>query len=248
MKRLVRADPPESWDGKNPGAKSRIFGWYESVLTSNNIPSRWITEDVDDEGDSIVRKHLLDMTRNCCAYCGKRISRECEIDHYLPKKAFQFVAYCWYNYLPACKSCNGSKLNYIPPSLNGTQIIDSILQDDSRFQRDSHLVYDENLFAAIEERLFHPMIDEPGEHFSFETLELRIRSKGSEIGTITVGRLFKKEKRFAEEILPLITYIELQLRAGVTSEKLITEFSAAVGYEFIIREIVEFYAEFDWNN
>jgi len=248
MKRLVRANPPDNWDGNNPKAKSRIFGWYESVLTSNNIPSRWITEDVDDEGDSIVRKHLLSMSRNCCSYCGKRISRECEVDHYLPKQPFRFVAYCWHNYLPACRACNGSKSNYIPPALNDRKIIDSILKEDIRFQGDSHLFYDENLFATIEERLFHPMFDEPSEHFSFETLELRVRSKGSLIGNTTVSRLFKKDRRFAEEFKLFPAYIVIRLRDGVMQEDLISEYSALVGYEFIIRQMIEFYAEFDWNN
>jgi len=59
-----------------------------------------------------LKEALLRTSRDKCAYCECRLSRECkyvEVEHYLDKNRNPDKVVTWDNLLPSCKRCNGEK-------------------------------------------------------------------------------------------------------------------------------------------
>jgi hypothetical protein len=90
MKAIVRAEQPDCW------TDVKKIGWYANLRDEKGrIRPRWLTTCLDEEGISIIRKTLWEMSDECCAYCGKHLKlSEMDVEHYLPKEAFAFLAYC----------------------------------------------------------------------------------------------------------------------------------------------------------
>lgn len=64
---------------------------------------------------SYITKALLEMSFNKCCFCETRINEESkylEIDHFHPKILYPDEVVLWGNLLPACKRCNGNKLDH----------------------------------------------------------------------------------------------------------------------------------------
>ena len=80
-------------------SRKNKISFYKNLFDKNGkVYPRWNSTCKDDDGISIIRKHLLIMSNSSCAYCGKKIGNSSlDVDHYLPLKQFPYIAYCWYN-------------------------------------------------------------------------------------------------------------------------------------------------------
>ncbi len=141
MKRIERISPPDCLDNNIEESRSKKVGFYENLKDNQgNIYPRWNTACKDTDDISRIRKQLLKMSENSCVFCGIRIdNRGMDVDHYLPKSQFPYLAYCWENLLSSCKYCNQTlKKEYVPNALKGKKIVESIVSD--KFEYD--YIYD----------------------------------------------------------------------------------------------------------
>lgn len=91
-----------------------------NVVESFNEILRWLfVEQIYEGKDSVVQFDKADFVKNrglsVCPYCGRqwidmaeeggRISKP-NIDHFLPKSKYPFLAMSFYNMIPACETCN----------------------------------------------------------------------------------------------------------------------------------------------
>jgi 5-methylcytosine-specific restriction endonuclease McrA len=66
-------------------------------------------------GSIQIKRALLKMGRNKCAYCECNVSKESkylEVEHLKPKSLYPDDVLQWDNLLPSCKRCNGRKGNH----------------------------------------------------------------------------------------------------------------------------------------
>ncbi len=163
MKTIVRTARPDCW------MDVKIIGWYANLRDDKGkISARWTTTCLDDDGISAIRKALWTMSEKCCAYCGKQLKlSEMDVEHYLPKEAFEYLAYCWENYLPSCKRCNQNlKGTYVPSTLQEKILKDPVilhLKAEERYDKTSVLM-------ACLDRIIDPSFDNPSEHLTFDVL------------------------------------------------------------------------------
>ena len=112
MKQLIRLEEPESFF-KN----EKKIEFYKDLRDSNGkIRSRWNLPTYQED----IKKVLFNTTGGECAFCGKKVSEsDFDVEHYLPKEQFPYLAYSFENYLCSCKHCNQSlKKTYYPKSLD----------------------------------------------------------------------------------------------------------------------------------
>lgn len=171
--------------------------WYKDLRDSDNkIRDRWNTTLQD--GRKIIREELHKVTNGCCSYCGKRINlKQMDVDHFLPSHEFNYLSYCWLNYIPSCKTCNQSfKHKFFPKSLKGKIIIEHCCQE---LVNPFHMTYNQNtLFAATEDRIIDPFYDDISKHLTFKPLTHSYEAH-SEIGRET-KRIFFDRDEFKEEL------------------------------------------------
>jgi len=66
---------------------------------------------------SFIKESLLKMSNDKCCYCECNINEESkymEVEHFYCKDLYPNLVLDWDNLLPACKRCNGHKLNHDP--------------------------------------------------------------------------------------------------------------------------------------
>lgn len=169
MKKIPRLSPPDCLNDGIPKYQEQKIHFYKNLKDAKgNIYPRWNTTCKEGEKISQIRKQLLEMSHNTCVYCGIKINdNSMDVDHYLPSSEFPYLAYCWDNLLPTCKTCNQNlKSNFSPDSLKNIKIVEQILSET--FEHD--LIYDKELLLnqiAKDDRLIEPTFDNPEEHLQF---------------------------------------------------------------------------------
>lgn len=245
MKQYSRPHPPYELNYEtNEEIRERIIQWYERIKTkrkSEDITDYWRTRNG-------IKKAIQNLSNGHCSYCGKMV--ECTIDHYLPKIPFRFLAYCWDNLFPSCRSCNEAKSRYVPQELQNRELIDPILADREDFAGEA---FHHTMLENIRERIFHPIVDNPEAHIDFDVANLKfIAKEGSSIGNITIGLILgirHEATEFAEEIGYRVNYIEKLFAEQRYQYNKILELGLAEyeGYEFIVRKAVDYWAQFYTN-
>lgn len=194
MKKIKRKAQPICW------TDARKQGFYNNLRDDKGeIRLRWLYTCTDkSDHKSHIRKDLLASSESCCAYCGKRITlEEMDVDHYLPKEAFEYLSYCWENYLPACKPCNqNKKRDYVPDSMKKLLLKDSVI---TSLPISYEKYNDQKILIKHTKRLLEPSFDEPSAHLDFDVLSHNYTPK-TEIGKETNLIFFDNEenvKRFS---------------------------------------------------
>jgi len=232
MKRLERIPPPDCLDNSIEASRNRKISFYENLKDKHgDIYPRWNTTCKDADGESKIRKRLLEMSDACCSYCGDKMElRNLEVDHYLPSGRFPYLAYCWDNLIPSCKSCNLSKSDFTPASLEDKEIGEQIVSD--KYELDH--VYDKKcLLTEItqDDRLIDPTFDDPEEHLEFNP-EFYFYEAKTRTGQITANKFFNKHKEVAEKWEKISLFIKNLVTEGVP-EEIIYDYIKLHGYEYI---------------
>ena len=214
MKRLVRpAAPPCLCDGDDAAPAPRK-AWYQDLYYEREgekpvLKDRWNSSEKDQSGVSSIRRTLRQMSREC-AWCEVSLEPGWQVDHWLPKEPFPFVAYCWENLLPSCPGCNRRKSKLVPPTLRDQKVVDPVLQGDYPTAR---AFRKGDLLLQLPERLVDPSHEEPAEHLEFIPPALSWRGK-SKVGDFTVRKLLA-EKDQAERWAKLSDMVRGFVEAGV---------------------------------
>jgi len=244
MKKIERIPPPDCLNNDIKKSRNKKIGFYENLKDKQgNVYPRWNTTCKDTNDVSRIRTQLLKMSENTCIFCGERIGdSKMDVDHYLPKSQFPYVAYCWENLLPTCKYCNQTlKKDYIPSALKEKKIVESIISD--KFEYD--YIYDkQHLLTNIakDDRLIDPTFDDPEEHLEFNP-EFYFYEGKTEIGKITADKLFNRHKEVAEKWEGLSRFIK-NIVMIIDDDPLAIVSSLIIdvaGYEHICLEFYEYW-------
>lgn len=118
-----------------------------------------------------VKKSLLIIFSNCCAFCERRVGKYDDIEHFRPKHeitgvntvGYYWLAVVWSNLLIACKDCNSDyKKNHFP--IEGTRLVLPIETDLIAFFAKCQA----ELLVSEKHYLLHPVLDDPDEFLRFE--------------------------------------------------------------------------------
>ena len=172
---------------------------------SNKIKPRWNT--MTECGEKIIRKELHEISKGCCAYCGKKITlKEMDIDHFLPSSKFPYLSYCWDNFLPSCKVCNQSfKRDLSPSNLQNLNMIErylkiETLEDKGIIIKNPFLFKKKTVLKKIftEDRIIDPSFDLVKNHLEFNPIVYKYRGR-TKIGDKTAAVFFSNVE-FQESI------------------------------------------------
>ncbi len=153
-------------------------------------------------GDISVRKALMTLFREKCAYCETRFHRPADVDHFRPKgpvegvtrsrsdgtiekhPGYYWLAYSWDNLYPACPGCHQKRIDPDHPQL-GAQ------GKGSRFPLldESTRVWGPEGELQNERRaLLDPCQEQPEEHLQMSPLGDLCSAEGSLMGEATISR------------------------------------------------------------
>lgn len=190
MIKIVRSHPPTKLLDKS---KEMYQGFYQIQQQGKKIKIRDLWNQLQENNQKVVRERLRSMAEACCSFCGvKLVGSEMDVDHYLPSAHFPFIAYCWDNMLPTCKSCNQSfKRNYVPTALEGKTIIEESMRDE--IPHDHVYNKEELLELAKDDRIIDPTFDRVEEHLTFHPA-IYTYSAESTIGKKTKEMFFDRDE------------------------------------------------------
>ena len=233
MNRLKRLPPPPCLDNSIEENKMRKIEFYKNLRDKKgHIRPRWNTAFKE------AKLQLLKMSNYFCAYCGDRIDeKSMDIDHYLPKEHFGYLAYSWINYLPSCKKCNQSvKQSFTPKSIKGKKIIDLVLQEEFEYDYifdDSYTVH-----QITQDRLIDPSYDNPEDHLEFNP-EFFFYEAKTRIGELTNNKFFA-HKEVAEKYEEISNHIK-DLVFYNNPKKVVTDFLSLHGFEYVGLKFYEYW-------
>lgn len=252
MNVITRLAQPDCWTAK------KKVDFYSNLRDRNNeIRPRWLNTCLDENDKSRIRTTLLEMSDGCCAYCGRKIKlEEMDVEHFLPKEAFPYLAYCWENYLASCKPCNQYiKRDFVPQSLKNRLLKDTdidnfiprnVVQENFKNSLLLQITDYENfiksvIFENCQDRIIDPSFDSPSEHLVFDVLS------GYE-GLTNIGKITKSlffEESFAKELAKISKSIFDLINGGhATPWEFIEEhFISRFGHDFYYRAYYEY-----WNS
>ncbi|ETR68475.1 MAG: hypothetical protein OMM_04539 [Candidatus Magnetoglobus multicellularis str. Araruama] len=238
MKAIDRLSPPDCLNNEIEDSRKNKISFYKNLWDKyGKVYPRWNSTCKDVDGISNIRKQLLKMSNSSCAYCGKKIGNSSlDVDHYLPLSQFPYIAYCWYNLIPACKACNqSSKRDFIPSSIKSKIIVEDIVANTI----ENKLLYNhKNLLTELHDRIIEPTFDNPEEHIQFNP-EFYYYEPKTEIGKITINMFFN-HKEVAEEWEKLSELIKELVQHNV-SESLIIRIIDLYGYEYVGLKFYEYW-------
>jgi uncharacterized protein (TIGR02646 family) len=245
MKKITRAQPPDCLNNEIENSRNQKIKFYENLRGKDGkIQSRWNSTCLDTDKISKIRKKLLEMSGNCCAFCGVKIDNDSfDVEHFLPKdgdktnQGFPYLAYCWENYLPSCETCNQNhKQTFIPQSLKNEAIIEDILQ--TKFPQ-AHVYNHTNLLSTTNDRIIEPSFDNPADHLEFLP-EFYCYNPLTEIGKLT-NNMFFKHKEVAqkwEDLSNIVKDIVINMENPID---FIQKIIGVIGYEFIFLKLLEYW-------
>ncbi|ACA38121.1 HNH endonuclease [Lysinibacillus sphaericus] len=213
--------------------------WYENLRDGkNNIRDRWNTTQEDKR--PIIREKLYQITNGCCAYCGKKIKiSEMDVDHFLPSHKFNYLSYCWLNYIPSCKTCNQSfKHQYYPKSIAEKQIIEHCCQG---IVVPFDATYNQNiLFTVTQDRIIDPFYDDISIHLTFQPLTYSYKAH-TDIGK-EMNKIFFRRQEFIEYIEG-ISFAVKRLVKNNNPRNILDPFINLYGSEFYYNAYWDFWSE-----
>lgn len=196
MKRLHRPPAPACLCDGDAASPAQRHAWYQDLdYKSGELKDRWNSFEKDETGTSSIRRQLKQMSREC-AWCEQYLEDGWQVDHWLPKKQFPLLAYCWENLLPSCPGCNRRKDAVAPPALREQPVVDPLLQAAHPGARP---FIKSDLLPQLAERLVDPSHDDPAAHLEFSPAALKFIGI-TDAGKFTARHLFSEKddaKRWA---------------------------------------------------
>jgi uncharacterized protein (TIGR02646 family) len=245
MKKITRVQPPDCLSNEIESSRNQKINFYENLRDKNGkIQPRWNSTCLDTDKISKIRKKLLEMSGNCCAFCGVKIDNDSfDVEHFLPKdgdktnEGFPYLAYCWENYLPSCKPCNQNhKRTFIPQSLKNQTIIEAILQ--TKFPN-AEVYNQQAILNRTTDRIIEPSFDNPNEHLEF-VAEFFSYHPITKIGELT-NQMFFDHKEVAQKWETLSNFIKKLVANYSNAPELIDDYINLHGYEFICKKLLEYW-------
>jgi uncharacterized protein (TIGR02646 family) len=255
MNVITRLAQPDCWTAK------KKIDFYSNLRDRNNeIRPRWLNTylDIDRNKKPRIRTTLLEMSDSCCAYCGRKIKlEEMDVEHFLPKEAFPYLAYCWENYLASCKPCNQYiKRDFVPESFKKRLLKDinidkfipkNAVQETLKANLSTQLAdyeyFDKSVILEnCQDRIIDPSFDNPNEHLKFDVLS---GYEGlTDIGKITKSLFF--EENFADDLANISKSIFDLINGGHAApwEYIQEHFISRFGYEFYYRAYYAYWKPF----
>ncbi len=241
MKKIERLPAPDCLDNDLEKSKSQKIKFYQTLHdASGKIQARWNSTCLDTDKISKIRKRLLEMSENACVFCGIRISNDTfDVEHFLPKDGFPYLAYCWENYLPTCKKCNQNhKGTFIPNSLKNREIVEEILKN---LFLNAEVYNHQSLLEATTDRIIEPTFDNPDEHLEF--LEAFFcYNPLTEIGRQTYNMFFK-HKEVAEHFEKLSKFVLKVVKGSNNPEELVIAHIELSGFEYVCLKFLSYWLQ-----
>lgn len=241
MKKLRRSNPPDCLDNDIEKSRQKKIKFYDNLRDkSGNIRDRWNSTCKDKDGISKIRKKLLEMSEGHCAFCGVKIDdTQMDVEHFLPKEGFEYLSYCWENYLPSCKTCNQNhKGTFIPESLKNKELIESILS--SKFPN-TEIYKHKDILKETVDRIIEPTFDNPEEHLEFLPEFLMYDTKTA-IGKIT-NNMFFKHKEVTKKWQELSKFIQEIVKNSANPEDIVQSYINLSGFAFISLKFLDYWLE-----
>jgi hypothetical protein len=239
MRHLRRLPAPPCLETETPeGAATQRARYEDMRYPSGAIRPLWNDLETDAHGVGAVRRALLAMSDEECAYCGRFVGNdEMQVDHILPQEHFPFIAYAWSNLSPTCGACNRKKLAFVPSSLRDKIIVERCLGEH---RPHDHLFDKEHLFLVVarDDRLIDPTFDDPTEHLDV-LLDIPDYLPKTPIGRTTYKRLFTRR-----EIVVHLAKVKEAARASIElplTEQALEVFARASQYPSLFRRFVAYW-------
>ena len=165
-------------------------------------------------GATEVRVRLIELSHDKCAYCEYPLPRtDFNVEHYRPKGrvheskchlGYYWLAYDWYNFLPACEYCNQPRREL--PTSGSTRRTRAKGKGDKFPLRDEaqRAFSPTDVISKEEPLLVNPTTEEPSEHITFDPLGKPIprTDKGEasiEICNLDTKRLNDQRRKIIKE-------------------------------------------------
>jgi HNH endonuclease len=237
MRHIARGAAPACLATETPEATAVHRGRYAELrYPSGEIRPLWNDLEKDEHGVGAVRRALLAMSDGECAYCGLHVDNDqMQVDHILPKKCFELLAYAWANLLPSCGGCNRRKLEFFPEPLRGKVIVERSLREHIAHD----LVFDKDhifLVLAVDHRLIDPTFDDPAEHLELLMDVPDYRPK-SAVGRTTYQRLFARRREITANLAKVKQAARVSIE-GTCSDAHLEDFATVCGYPSLFRRFV----------
>lgn len=203
-----------------------------------NIRDRW--NSIQENGIRVVRERLREMSKCCCAYCGKKIKgSDMDVDHFLPSHHFPYLSYCWDNFLPSCKKCNQNYKNkFIPEELKDKLIIDQCMANQVS---DFDYIYDKERILnhlCTSSRVIDPSFDDIESHMVFNP-EFYMYEVKTSIGEKTKEMFFDKYE-FIEDLEKISSIVRRIVEKDCGYEFIMDQIDL-YGYEFYYNKFYEYW-------
>lgn len=236
MRHLPRGAAPACLATETPEAEAAHRTRYEELrYPSGAIRPLWNDLEKDTRGVGAVRRALLAMSDDECAYCGLLVGNDhMQVDHFLPKEPFPFLAYAWANLLPSCGACNRGKLAFVPANLVDKTIVERCLAA----HRAHDFVFDkEHLLGVVagDHRLIDPTFDQPEEHIEV-LMAVPTYVPKTPLGAMTCARFFRRR-----DIEAHLAKIKEAAKIGIQqecTEDMLEHFAKACAYPSLFRRFV----------
>ncbi len=240
MKKLKRLPPPDCFDNDIETSKNEKISYYQNTGKGTTINPRWNNVCKDADGISKIRKKLLEMSNNTCAFCGIKVDNSTfDVEHFLPKDKFPYLAYSFENYLPSCKSCNQTrKKTFVPLSLKGKNLIENILSD---IFPNEEVYNHQNLLSSTTDRILESTFDNPEDHLAFEPEFFMYETK-TDIGKIT-NNIFFKHKEVAEKWERISNHIKNIVIISENPRLLVESLIELDGFEYICLQFLDYWIQ-----
>lgn len=197
------------------------------------------------ESNKILKEELLKMSNNECVYCGKKISlSNLDVEHFLPKAEFPYLAYSYLNLLPSCKTCNQNlKKSKYPLSLETVRdkLGESYLVGN--IEGITISPFNKNiLFNRTNDRIVDPSFDNPEEHLKFnpETCEYTVVNNSS-IGKESKEMFFRENKEYLDELQVLSTLVSTMVLEGNSETTILDNLVKTTGFSHHIKTFYEYW-------
>jgi uncharacterized protein (TIGR02646 family) len=237
MRPLTRGAAPACLATETPEAAATHRSRYDDLrYPSGEIRPLWNDLEKDEHGVGAVRRALLAMSDGECAYCGFLVGNDhMQVDHILPKKHFELLAYAWANLLPSCDACNRSKRDFFPERLGGKTIVERCLQEH---RQHDHVFDKEHLFRVIaaDHRLIDPTFDDPAEHLEI-LMDIPDYRPKSGVGRTTHQHLFARRRELTSNLAKVKRAARVSIEGTCTDDSL-EDFAKVCGYPSLFRRFV----------
>ncbi|MEG1254833.1 HNH endonuclease signature motif containing protein [Clostridium sp.] len=225
--------------------KKRIY--LDLYDKDGNVKPRW--NSIRENNIRVVRDYLINITKGCCTYCGKKIKdSDMDVDHFLPSHEYNYLAYCLDNLVPSCKKCNQNYKNkFVPNEIKGKKIIEACMEQELE---EFDYIYDKDIILnelCSESRLIEPTFDNVEEHVNFNP-EFYMYEAKTKIGENTISMFFDKSE-FVGELEEISNMVKEIVEKNRDDNYEIIEFLIrAQGYDFYYNKFYEYWQNEKVNN